>query len=522
MTHTKNVLLIFGLMISTICTAQYDIMIVETPSNGDCTGELAINSVGPLTELSFLWSTGATTNSINQLCGDVYYVTITSTDGCETVLKKALSSTSGCTELDSEDFDASIKPSCPSKTDGEIEILKSGPYSYLWDSKETTSTIGNLTPGDYCVTISLVSDPKCHFTNCYVVPELNNCNQQTSQVIKETPVLMVNEVSNGLSTGKEFIELVVVRKKNDCRPVDLRGYIIDDNNGDFSVDVQGGASGITPGHFRFSSSTAWQSVPVGSIILIYNGDDKNPAIQVADDPTDADNDDVYVLPSSSDLIVGNSKNPSSNNNSYDPKEPEIASWLSLSMYDKGDAIQVRTPEGKFMHGISFGSNLRINGGPDDLHLSTLSGKGKGYGFTSGGIRNSSNYFSYETSEGKETPGLPNNNANASFISSLCGSTSGGGKPKEAFSSPLRDISAFPNPFRNQLSVSASFEEEVQILFELKDVVGTPVQGWTVDVDKGGNDILLSMGDKKLPAGLYTLTGTTQKSVIIFSTKVVKL
>jgi hypothetical protein len=166
MIYLRSVLLICGLIISTICTAQYSIIIVEEPSNGDCVGELAISSAEPMTGFSFLWNTGATSNSINQLCGGVYHVTITAVDGCETLLKKVLTGTSGCVELDSEDFDASIKPSCPSKTSGEIAILKSGPYSYLWDSKETTSTIDSLSPGDYCVTISLVSDPKCHFTNC--------------------------------------------------------------------------------------------------------------------------------------------------------------------------------------------------------------------------------------------------------------------------------------------------------------------------------------------------------------------
>lgn len=520
MIYLRSVLLICGLIISTICTAQYSIIIVEEPSNGDCVGELAISSAEPMTGFSFLWNTGATSNSINQLCGGVYHVTITAVDGCETLLKKVLTGTSGCVELDSEDFDASIKPSCPSKTSGEIAILKSGPYSYLWDSKETTSTIDSLSPGDYCVTISLVSDPKCHFTNCYVVPEMNNCNQQTSQTIKETPVLIVNEISNGPSIGKEFIELVVVKKGKGCSPVDLRGYIIDDNNGDFSVDVHGTSSGLTPGHFRFSNSTAWQSVPVGSIILIYNGDDKNPSIQLADDPTDADNDNVYVLPSSSNLLVGNTNNPSSNNSSYGQKEPEVASWLLLSLYDKGDAVQVRTPEGKFMHGISFGSSLKIDGGPDNLHLSTLSGKGRGYAFTSGGIKNPSNYLTYKVSQGEETPGFPNSVANNSFIQNLCGTN--GGDPKKVLSSPLKDVTAFPNPFRHQLRVITTSEEAVQVIFDLKDVVGVSAQKWAINLDKGENEISLSIRDKKIPAGLYTLTGTTQKSGIIFSTKVVKL
>lgn len=522
MIYLKIFLLICGLAISNLCIGQYSISVAEEPIGPDCIGELVVSSEEPMTGFSFLWNTDATSNSINQLCGGVYTVTITAVDGCETILKKILTGTSGCMELDSENFDASISASCPTKLDGGIAILNNGKFSYLWDSKETTSTISGLSSGDYCVTISVTEDPKCYFTKCYAVPELKNCDEQTGQTIKEDPVLIINEISNGPSIGKEFIELVVLKKGKNCNPIDLRGYIIDDNNGDFSVDVQGAASGVTPGHFRFSNSTAWKSVPVGSIILIYNGDDKNASIQVADDPTDADNDKVYVLPSSSDLLIGNSKNPSTSNNTYDQKEPEVASWLLLYMYDKGDAVQVRTPEGKFMHGISFGSSLKMNGGPDNLHLSTLSGKGKGYAFTSGGIRNSSNYLTYQVNQGEETPGLPNNKANASFIKNLCGEINTGGGPKKVFSSPLRDVSAFPNPFRNQLQVFTTSKEAMFVLFELKSVVGITVQKWEVDIDKGKNDILLSLRDKKLSTGLYTLTGTTQKSGIIFSTKVVKL
>ena len=77
-------------------------------------------------------------------------------------------------------------------------------------------------------------------------------------------------MSNGDSAGREYIELVAIGPPGfeGCGPVDLLGFILDDNNGDFS----GGAvpnAGIAFGHIRFSPSGPWSAVPAGAILLIY-------------------------------------------------------------------------------------------------------------------------------------------------------------------------------------------------------------------------------------------------------------
>ncbi|MEM7039935.1 MAG: hypothetical protein AAF570_23380, partial [Bacteroidota bacterium] len=47
---------------------------------------------------------------------------------------------------------------------------------------------------------------------------------------------IVYEFSNGTTGSQEYIELVVIGPdgNENCGPVDLRGFIVDDNNGDFS------------------------------------------------------------------------------------------------------------------------------------------------------------------------------------------------------------------------------------------------------------------------------------------------
>ncbi|MDW8274446.1 MAG: hypothetical protein RMJ53_09480, partial [Chitinophagales bacterium] len=120
--------------------------------------------------------------------------------------------------------------------------------------------------------------------------------------------LVVNEISQGNAGSREFIEFVVIGTPTCSQPCfDLRGWIIDDNNG---FHATGGGTGISAGCLRFRNIAQWACVPYGSIILIYNENDKNVNITLPDDPTDANNDKVYVLPGNSTLLEGNSSSPS--------------------------------------------------------------------------------------------------------------------------------------------------------------------------------------------------------------------
>src|SRR3989338_2010156 len=113
--------------------------------------------------------------------------------------------------------------------------------------------------------------------------------------------LIINEWSNGPSGNQEFYEFVVA---GICgTSVDIRGYILDDNNGTFTnpADYSGTASGIAPGHFRFTYDPQWAAIPVGSLIVVYNAEDPNPAVP-ADDPSDANVDSLYFVPHNSTLF----------------------------------------------------------------------------------------------------------------------------------------------------------------------------------------------------------------------------
>ncbi len=228
--------------------------------------------------------------------------------------------------------------------------------------------------------------------------------------------IIINETSNGSGGIKEYVELLVVGPP--CETVDLRTWIVDDNNGDFSNNADGG-EGIAAGHLRFKNVAQWQNISTGTIIVIYNPDDINPQVP-ADDELDSNNDDVYILPISSSLIEVCTSFPSSSNSSYTGcTYGNESDFGAINLRNGGDAQQTRKPDFTFFHGLSYGttsSSDNFDGGPDGIHIAEDGGS-KVFFFTSGSFRDVAN-FAFGSVPNDETPGLPNNAANATYINDL--------------------------------------------------------------------------------------------------------
>ena len=238
--------------------------------------------------------------------------------------------------------------------------------------------------------------------------------------------LIINEFSQGANGAQEYIELVVVGQRNcagdSC--ADIRGWIIDDNNGWYGAAA---AQGIAPGHFRFSNSPNWSCVPYGSIILLYNLGDKNPAITMPDDPTDADNDNVYVLPSVSPFIEGSVTtplSPSSTTYVYPAATVYTASpaWGAIGLANTGDAVIVVDPTapGLAHHSIAYGN---LTGATGAVISKTISGGAKNY-FLTNNLFTSSAAYNVGNAPADETPGAPNTAANTTWINTMLTNVSG--------------------------------------------------------------------------------------------------
>jgi gliding motility-associated-like protein len=227
--------------------------------------------------------------------------------------------------------------------------------------------------------------------------------------------LVVNEFSQGASGNKEYIELVVFGQRT-CNDTcaDIRGWIFDDNNG------WHGSTAISPGSYRFSNDANWSCVPYGAIIVIYNSGDVNGSLP-ADDPTDANNDRVYVVPVNSPLIELHTSLP----NGAAPTYPGTGfgpstTWTNMALNNSNDAVQTIDPANltAAFHAVSYGSGVVA-----PVHINA-SGSQKVYYLTNDQYNLSAGWTS-GTVPANETPGAPNTAANATWINAMLNGIGGG-------------------------------------------------------------------------------------------------
>jgi LPXTG-site transpeptidase (sortase) family protein len=244
--------------------------------------------------------------------------------------------------------------------------------------------------------------------------------------------IIINEISNGSTGIREWIEMVVVGEN----PVDLSGWILDDNNGDFDSFAVG--KGIASGHLRFNpiipvcgSGVPLSSAPVGSRIVIYNSADAEGALStIPNDPCDTDADGVYYLP------VGPTHNTVVLQQCADfPRHPDrmgyigcaytspALTWNGMLLANTGDAIQARKPNSIFYHGFAYG-NLTVPSAPifpngaNSFNVNTASGTQSAYQFHCGDyFSNNASQFARITAS-SALPGRANSMNNAVFIRSL--------------------------------------------------------------------------------------------------------
>ena len=227
----------------------------------------------------------------------------------------------------------------------------------------------------------------------------------------------MNEVSQGLSGGKEYVEFVVV-PNNSCQYcLDLRGWIIDDNNGYFSGGPNSGA-GIAIGAIRFRDVPFWSCIPIGTLITIYNDADPNPQVGAIDTLSNDSNCNL-VIPISSNLFERHSSNPNNTSSAYSNTGWTIGgNWWSIGMSNSNDSFLTIDPSNfpNITHGVSWGNNNQNN-----IIYFNGSASGKVFSFMntiSDDPFNQLNWSSDLCSNGNETPGVPNGINNSAFISQL--------------------------------------------------------------------------------------------------------
>jgi len=155
------------------------------------TGFIRIDPTGGNGGYNYLWSTGATTDSIGGLGGAWYNVTVTDYKGC--VKDTSILITEQPNPL------LNVKGtniSCHGNNDGSAKaILSFAADSYLWSTGETTQIISGLTNTMYYVTVA--------YGECYISKGVQ---------IEDPPILTTETNSNNISCagdGDGYINLTV-------------------------------------------------------------------------------------------------------------------------------------------------------------------------------------------------------------------------------------------------------------------------------------------------------------------------
>jgi gliding motility-associated-like protein len=231
--------------------------------------------------------------------------------------------------------------------------------------------------------------------------------------------IIINEVSNGPSGNKEYIELVVVDTTafyncgNTIPPcIDIRGWIIDDNSG------YHGAGGVAAGANRFSQDPIWSCVPLGTIILIYNDADINASIPAQDLSLSDGNCHIIAPISNTSFFETNTTTPGALACSYPPSGwVPGGNWASTLLANTGDCARIVDLNGCEVFSLCWATpNLNtliyFNSG--------MSGSDNVWFFNDGDPSQQINW-----SEGcadistcgvnEQTPGSPNNLLNQNYI-----------------------------------------------------------------------------------------------------------
>ncbi len=230
--------------------------------------------------------------------------------------------------------------------------------------------------------------------------------------------LFINEVSQGPSGAKEYVEFIVVGNPTCTSPapcLDLRGIVLDDNNGTFAG---GSGTGIAVGAVRFANNPFWSCIPQGTLILVYNELDVNAEIP-PNDVSMSDGNCALVIPINSALFEGQAIGPTSSSNAYPPSASWIAGgglWAQVAMSNSNDSFYLKQSitSATFLHSVSWGNNTNNT----QIYFPTAGGFVFSMANTVDNDPTEQANWTTQAALGNETPGTPNNTANAEWIGAM--------------------------------------------------------------------------------------------------------
>lgn len=148
---------------------------------GDAEGIIALSTSGGTSTYTYLWSTGETTATIDELSAGTYHVTVYDINLCSKVDSFTIVNYVGncIPDCDLEITDFTVTDEMCGNTNGAIDITvftSNSPYAAEWSSGAITEDISGLISGSYTVTLTDGED-------CEVIQNFNVYNQSGTLAI---------------------------------------------------------------------------------------------------------------------------------------------------------------------------------------------------------------------------------------------------------------------------------------------------------------------------------------------------
>ena len=162
-----------------------------TPTNASCgllNGSASATTSGGTSAYNYVWSSGSTSPAISNVAAGTYTLTVTDAHNCVTVSSVTIGSTSPFNTTKS-----SANINCFGNANGTASVTVSSgtlPYTYLWSNGGTTSSVSNLTAGNYFVTVT--DGSTCQHVDSFTI---------TAPTALSAQVNPTNVLCNGNNTG---------------------------------------------------------------------------------------------------------------------------------------------------------------------------------------------------------------------------------------------------------------------------------------------------------------------------------